>query len=1129
MLQAKNIEKLIYKFRALNIWGRSGMFKHLAKLIEKHPWFIVITILVITIGFSSLLPSLEMKTDIKDFMPDDETVKANMRILDYFGGAQPTMFLYIKVKQVESVMTAEALREMYYIQKNLESMPEVNGSVSILTFVDQLCWMEYGTGFENCTDQQIDVVIGDLLSDQADNITILKSDDPDRSMDYDHPILSKVKHISSMDLKNGYITYNETSLIFAIRVYDLSSLQSALRQPMLFTNAVEWYIGFDNLMLPSKEMGIHYEIAARVEPKDPLWILGKKPVQNIDLLYSQLRNKQLFNAYKKQAYLWIKIPTKNLSYPIPLNKTTIDLDYTNNTIIIKAPQEELGRFGIAPQFGIFSLPAKLTNFTIGTRLYQTPILKLPWNRVAINTTFLIETIEKIQNRPIINKVLKKLLRELTGINWSEYENLMNTGNQTMPLPEMISTKDIETRWINIDSAPDKGKIDDILFIKPSFFKEMQVNARGFLSKDHEKNKIPSATLMILQLRETDNYQETIDINKKIVNYAERLDEKYPYVALQATGDGVITAQINEITSKANNIIGPSIFIIILIILLLSFRRISYILLPLLSLIVSVIWVFGTMVLLDMPFNTMAVAIVPLLMGLGIDYSVHLSHTYKVELERGKKPGEAIYIAVRDIGEAMFLAMITTVIAFLSFLTAIVPPVRNFGIILALGIFYTFINAITLQTSIRYIIDRKMSQSQKNRRKRISLRSSMERISDFVMKHRRSLLTAILTVSLIMGFGAIQIETGFDYRSFLPENNQAIEVFNEIAESFPYASQDREYILIEGNIATVKTLEGIKKTMENLDDDTFVARKADNTVKASSIYTLIQQAVLNNRTLIKKYNIDEKTMIPKTDDDVRRLYDYLYNSNDYQIQAKSILYMEKNDYKATTIQIYIDPSISLDSSDLNKNIGVLKEELNQDMENYGDASAIATGPFLITYTITKSLTHSQITSTIVSFILAALLLMIVYRDPILGLIAMIPVGISMVWILGTMHFIGYTLNVLTITVTSLTIGIGIDYAIYITERFRLIAERTGDVNKAMHEAISHTGGALLISALTTAAGFGVLILAPIPPEVQFGVITAMTIVYAFLISMFLLPIVLTMWGRWRKKQRGYIISPGKPEY
>jgi predicted RND superfamily exporter protein len=123
----------------------------------------------------------------------------------------------------------------------------------------------------------------------------------------------------------------------------------------------------------------------------------------------------------------------------------------------------------------------------------------------------------------------------------------------------------------------------------------------------------------------------------------------------------------------------------------------------------------------------------------------------------------------------------------------------------------------------------------------------------------------------------------------------------------------------------------------------------------------------------------------------------------------------------------------------------------------------------------------------------------------------------------MYFIGYSLNILTIMVTSLTIGCGIDYAIHATERFRLIADKTGNINSAVVETISRTGGALLIAALTTIIGFIVLIFAPIPPQVQFGVITAVTITYAFLLSVLVLPLVLAHWAKWTKKRRGYIIS------
>jgi predicted RND superfamily exporter protein len=140
--------------------------------------------------------------------------------------------------------------------------------------------------------------------------------------------------------------------------------------------------------------------------------------------------------------------------------------------------------------------------------------------------------------------------------------------------------------------------------------------------------------------------------------------------------------------------------------------------------------------------------------------------------------------------------------------------------------------------------------------------------------------------------------------------------------------------------------------------------------------------------------------------------------------------------------------------------------------------------------------------------------------------MIPVLISTVWIIGTMYFIGYNLNIMTIMITTLTIGLGITYAIHAVERFRLVADKTGDVIGAVSETIGHTGGALMISAVTTIAGFSMLILVPMPVEQQFGLITALTILYAFLTSILILPPVLMYWGKWRKKTKGYIISSNK---
>jgi predicted RND superfamily exporter protein len=378
----------------------------------------------------------------------------------------------------------------------------------------------------------------------------------------------------------------------------------------------------------------------------------------------------------------------------------------------------------------------------------------------------------------------------------------------------------------------------------------------------------------------------------------------------------------------------------------------------------------------------------------------------------------------------------------------------------------------------------------------------------------------------MGTAVTQLKSGFNMNQFIPQENPALKLFAQIGEEFPFSSQDQEYILIEGNVATVQALQGLATTHEKMKDDQYVARKPDGSTKTESIYTMIQQAVANNQSLITLFNIDDSTGLPKTDVDVHQFYDYLYNSIEYGMQVKGVLQKDGEEYTATILRVYVD--LASDSDDMTKQFEQLDKQLNDDVAAYGDAKSIVTGNLLITLSILKNMTESQILSTGICFILAAIMLSLIYRNPILGLIAMIPVTISIIWVLGTMYFIGYSLNILTITVTCITIGVGIDYACYITERFRLVADKTGDVTKAVTETISSTGSAILIAALSSMFGFGVLAFAPIPPEQQFGIITAITLLYAFITSILVLPLVLARWANWRKKRKGYMIHPGAPK-
>jgi predicted RND superfamily exporter protein len=454
-------------------------------------------------------------------------------------------------------------------------------------------------------------------------------------------------------------------------------------------------------------------------------------------------------------------------------------------------------------------------------------------------------------------------------------------------------------------------------------------------------------------------------------------------------------------------------------------------------------------------------------------------------------------------------------------------VRDFGLFLALGITYTFIITMTLLVALRYIIDRrKQAVHVTSKQKTVSMTLVMNRLARILLRHEKKVFLVTILICLVMGTAVSQLKSGFSMNQFIPQDNPALQLFTQIGEDFPFSSQDQEYILLEGNVASVQTLQGLRSTHEKMNDDQYVARRSDGSTKTESILILLQQAVANNHSLAILFNIDETTGIPRTDDDVDAMYDYLFTSAEYEMQVSGLLRKDGDEYTATILRVYVD--LGSASDDMTQQFEQLKKELNDDLSDYGDNTAVVTGTLLITLSILKNMTESQILSTGICFVLAAIMLSLIYRNPVLGLIVMIPVSISIIWVLGSMYFIGYTLNILTITVTSITIGVGIDYACYITERFRYVADQTGDVTKAVTETISRTGSAVLIAALSSMFGFGVLAFAPIPPEQQFGIITAITLAYAFITSILVLPLVLARWANWRKKRKGYIIHPGAPK-
>jgi predicted RND superfamily exporter protein len=206
--------------------------------------------------------------------------------------------------------------------------------------------------------------------------------------------------------------------------------------------------------------------------------------------------------------------------------------------------------------------------------------------------------------------------------------------------------------------------------------------------------------------------------------------------------------------------------------------------------------------------------------------------------------------------------------------------------------------------------------------------------------------------------------------------------------------------------------------------------------------------------------------------------------------------------------------SMDSATVQQLYGDLKADVIP-LTDMG-VFAVITGDMILTEVIMSSISESQMISLIITLLASLLILTAIMwytrRSFVLGPLAVLPIAFCVVWTWGSMFLLGISLNVMTLTIASLTIGMGITYGIHITHRFVEDLNRYGDVERAVKNAVGKTGTSLLGAALTTIVGFGIIGFSILPPVQQFGMLTALAISFSFISATLILPSLLVIWAR-----------------
>ncbi len=761
------------------------------------------------------------------------------------------------------------------------------------------------------------------------------------------------------------------------------------------------------------------------------------------------------------------------------------------------------------------------------------------------------SLHALQEEYNITREVRKLPGVLGTISVAEYLHSFISLNET--LSSGAGSIFLNTNWTTLGKQLLKLDTDNsleqfyflqaILIQSKPIMWNLEPAYRGFAPEAY-------GTLIIVEINAS---METED-RKILANEIRETTRNMPlqYVETNQAGADLMAYQVDEVSNQTMLLLAAGIFILITLILYLSFRKLSYVFLPLVTLVMAIIWTLGTMVMIGLEFTALHVAVLPLLIGLGIDDAVHVSRRYQEELRKSKHPTLSMAITMKSIGTAIFLTSITTMIAFLSNGFSGVKPVRDFGIVCAIGIAYAFILTVTFYIGMRYWLDKRGGN-------KILIMVNEEgpymdalisRMSSTIDSYPRAVILLVVGITILSIFGATKVETEFDVKEFLPADMPSMVTAENLETKFTGGSYTTAYILYQGDdLATVQAMDVIDKTRENAKDDEHLViieiQGSNNDVYLiTTPLTVIGKAIDNNETLADDYNFVKvkakeelrDIWLPDhdaTDDDVKGIIDYLYHNtteidplsgDTFGELTRSVIHKDdQGNYNAILIKMFVNAKKAGESR-------TVYNELEDNIEPLNGSTTSTTGTVVLLIQTVDSIQSSQIKSTIIAVILAAMILCFIYKDVQLGFISILPAGLNVTWILGTMALVSFihdvlanngwwnpvptlSLNVLTVTVTSLSIGLGIDYSIHVVQRFREnLQDKKLSIQQAIHSTLEHTGSALFISAVTTVAGFGVLIFAPMPLIKMFGIITAASIVFSLLSSTILLPILLVYWAK-----------------
>ena len=678
-------------------------------------------------------------------------------------------------------------------------------------------------------------------------------------------------------------------------------------------------------------------------------------------------------------------------------------------------------------------------------------------------------------------------------------------------------------------------------------KDLSIDSTCSYLKTGNGSAAPSATTTLWVLEVDPNMDEK---TRKVLQDQMR-DEFATLSADSSLHYGVVSLDlisydIDEGTFENLTLLVVLALLVVVILLSIAFRSVPDVLFPLVGLSSALIWTYGVMNLLGAQFTALEVAVAPLVLGLGIDYAIHLQRAYAAIRKEHEDPAEAWLRSCARLSVPLLLAVVTTVAAFLANAISPLPPLATFGYALAFGVVCAFVSATVIVGSLHVVV---RTVAKKQEAKAITMPKLVDGIVAMQQKQQVAVLLVTILISAASMFGAASLETDFDLGDFVDQEMEIMTVRDDLNTNYDSAGWKLVYILLEpvegestipGDALLLEQVQGLHADLTSNHDVVGTDERIPSPAYEGP-YVVLRDAILRNASFGEAYNLevfDGDVYVIDSELGVNLGMAFKTLANNHSV-ADAISGETWSERVAQTValddagilflrnEVRVEASTSTQAerviSQIEQELGSPNERgtLRENLVDHADLHV--TGDLVVLQTVLDGLSVSQVKTTLISLVVSSVVLLLLTRRILPAVVVLFPVALASLWVAGSMVALGLKWNVLTVMVTALTLGIGIDYSIHMWRRFEVELERRSSHWEALRAALSTTGVALIMSALTTGFGFLVLLFSPMPVIQDFGLITAVTVFFSLLLSLILLPVLVELSAR--NKEQVVEVSDG----